>query len=348
MPIKVGINGFGRIGRAILKIVLENTNVEIVAINDIVDDINNISYLYNYDSVYGRAEKEAIVNDKKNEIIIDQRNIKIFTESDIYNVPWQDFGIDLIIDSSGVYNNIISAKKLIDKKIVKKIIVTHSPRDKIDYYLILGINDNKYDHNLHHIISSSICDTNAIIHPLKTIEDYIGINSGSVTTLHPWLSYQNLVDAPLRSQSNPQHFWKDFSLGRSSFSNLIPKNTTAIDALGEILPELAIKLTSFSYRVPIPIVASADLTLNLRDEVSEKYLKELLLNLCKKNSHVTFNKESLVSKDYEKTNSSAIIDFQWIKVNKKLAKIVLWYDNEWGYCNRVNDIINHLIKKFDN
>jgi glyceraldehyde 3-phosphate dehydrogenase len=177
---------------------------------------------------------------------------------------------------------------------------------------------------------------------LKWLDDKYGIEGGALTTLHPWLSYQNLVDGPSISQSNPGIVWTDYALGRASVDSLIPKNTTAMSATEQVLPQLQGKILSFSYRIPTNIVASSDITLNLSKNVTEAELQEFLTTQCHNNPYVKINTESLVSLDYEQEEASAILDMQWVKVKGKTVKVVLWYDNEWGYSARVLDLVNKL------
>jgi glyceraldehyde 3-phosphate dehydrogenase len=177
---------------------------------------------------------------------------------------------------------------------------------------------------------------------MKWMDNGFGIESGSLTTLHPWLAYQNLVDGPSISQSNPGVVWTDYALGRSSCDSLIPKNTTAMDAIERVLPNLSGKILSFSYRIPTDIVASSDITLNLKKEVTKEELVVFLTKMCANSQYVAINTESLVSLDYEQTESSAIIDMQWTNAVSNTVKIVLWYDNEWAYSARVLDLARKL------
>jgi glyceraldehyde 3-phosphate dehydrogenase len=177
---------------------------------------------------------------------------------------------------------------------------------------------------------------------MKWMDSQYGIKNGSLTTLHPWLSYQNLVDGPAISQSNPGVVWTDYALGRASTDSLIPKNTTAMSAVEKVLPQLKGKIISFSYRIPTDIVATSDITINLKCDVSTSEIKKFLQEQCDKSPYVRMNTESLVSLDYEKDESSAIIDMQWVKAVNNVVKIVLWYDNEWGYSARVLDLVNKL------
>lgn len=348
---RIGINGFGRIGRTLARNIVHRDDVELVAINDIAEDVENLVYLYNYDSTYGRASKPATISADKTAIEIAGKKIMVFCNRKVQEISWDDAEVDILIDSSGVADNIKGCHELVNKNIINRAVITHSPKQNIDKYIIMGVNDDEYNYNSHKVVSSSICDANAISHPLKAIDDAFGIEFGYVTTLHPWLSYQNLVDAPMAAQSNPGHFWKDYSLGRSSINALIPKDTTAVKALEPIIPDVAKKLEAISYRIPTNIVCSADITLRLQKNVTLDQVKNCLENLFKKSHFVRGNYESLVSVDYIKEDVSSVVDMQWLKVsNGNMVKIVVWYDNEWGYSARAVDLaakIGSYIKNDD-
>ena len=219
---------------------------------------------------------------------------------------------------------------------LKKVIVTHCS-DKVDKEIILGVNEDKLL-NKHSVISNSICDSNAIAHILKWLNDEYTILNGSLTTLHPWLGYQNLLDSFSFSYSSPGVPWPDFALARSSIDNLIPKQTTAINAVENVLPEIKDKIISFSYRVPTNIVSSSDLTINLKKNINLEEFNKYLVNKANESEFVSLNYESLVSKDYIGNESSAIIDMQWTQKVNNTFKVVLWYDNEFGYASRVIDL----------
>lgn len=339
--IKIGINGFGRIGRACLKILRASNKFQIVAINDIDPDINNHAYLLKYDSVHGKYEASIKANEKGINIEGDQ--IDFYSEKETTSVPWKKHYADMVIDATGVRHNVLLAHELV-KFDVKKVIITHDSKEA-DISLILGVNEEKYDSKRHHVISTSICDSNAIAPVLKILEDNIGIESGFVTTLHPWLSYQNLLDAPVSSVSSPGHFWNDFSLGRASPMSLIPKETTALTATFEVLPILKGKLKAMSFRIPTMIVTTSDMVLNLKRKTTSDELIKLFEDHVGSSYNISVNKEQLVSIDFRGTSNSAIIDARYVKVvNGKTCKIVIWYDNEWGYSSQVVNAAEFLMK----
>ena len=336
--IRIAINGFGRIGRAITRINAQYDNYDLVLINDINPRVDNLAYLYKYDSTYGKFNGE--VSSTKNEIIINDNYIKCTSCADVDQVPWQDFKIDVLIDSSGVESNVKKLKKLTQSSVIGKCVITHS-NENADFEVVMGVNDDEIlDH--HSVVSNSICDANAIAHIMKWFDHEYGIVSGSLTTLHPWLSYQNLVDGPSISQSNPGVVWTDYALGRASTDSLIPKNTTAMDAVEKVIPQLKGRIISFSYRIPTDIVATSDITLNLKNSVSTDEVLRFLEKKCSNSPYVKANTKSLVSLDYEGEEFSAIIDMQWIKTVGNVLKVVLWYDNEWGYSARVLDLVEKI------
>ena len=256
-------------------------------------------------------------------------------------------GLDIIIDSSGVKSNVLLAQKLITKSEVKKIIITHSP-DEVDFTMVLGGNELNYNSEMHHLISSSICDATAIVPVLKLINDKYGIETGYITTLHPWLNYQKLLDGPSSSWSVPGSIYHHYALGRSSIGNMIPKPTSALDATFKILPELEKKIGSFSYRTPTSIIGSADITLNLKSSLDSK---DLIIDDFKRfesNQKLKIIKNSfdpLVSLDYLKSDYSVHIDHRWTEIiSRRLLKLVLWYDNEWGYTSKVIDQAKFISK----
>jgi len=334
----IAINGFGRIGRAITKINDKYNLFNLALINDKNPHIDNLAYLFKYDSTYGKFDGE--VTHTEDSMIINGSSSACTFSSNLDQISWDQYSVDVLIDSSGIEKNIPVIRELIDQGKIKKAIITQSA-DKADNEVIMGVNDSSLTED-HNIVSNSICDANAIAHLVQWIDDEFGIEGGSLTTLHPWLSYQNLVDGPSISSSNPGVVWKDYALGRASAESLIPKNTTAMTAVEKVLPDLTGKILSFSYRIPTDIVSSSDITLNLIKEVNELDLLNFLKEKCKESKYVRINEESLVSQDYEQEEVSAVIDAQWLKALGKTIKIVLWYDNEWGYSARVLDLARKL------
>ncbi len=342
--IRVGLNGFGRIGRVVARILSTKRKYKLVLINEIDNDIENLAYLFKYDSLYGKFNGRVKKNG--NSILINKDEVKIFSKKKIEDVPWKKNKIDVVIDASGTNSNVRSSKKIL-KNGVKKVIITHSPNNNIDFTMILGVNEKNYNHIKHNIISSSICDASAIAPVLNQIEKKWGIESGFVTTLHSRLSYQNLLDGSLKSISSPGHNWKDYSLGRNSLASLIPKKTTAVDAVTRCVPKLKGRISGLSFRVPTAIVCGSDLTIKVKNKTNTNDVKNFFKNLSMKQKKIyEYQTEPLVSIDHLKTTKSAIIDSNYIDtVNSNLVKMIIWYDNEWGYSNRVIDILDYVTKK---
>lgn len=337
---KVLINGLGRIGRAILRINLKYDVFDLVAINDINPDNKNIAYLIKYDSTFGRLENK--VSNDENKIYIDEKSVNILHESEIKNVDFT--GIDIVIDSSGIKKNIEQIEQMAEKSQVKRFIITNVDSLKA-VNVIFGVNQNILDNKNNKIISSSICDAVALGPVYDILRKEYSIESGFLVTLHPWLSYQNLLDGPAKSWSQPGDVYSHYALGRSSAMSLIPKSTSAIRALSNVFPESIDKICSFSYRTPTSLVSSAVLTLVIKEDTSVQELIEIFLqreNLQNYNIIQTTD-EPLISLDYIKNEYSAVIDTRWIQVNNKHhIELVYWYDNEWGYSSRIVDIVRYL------
>ena len=342
--IRIGLNGFGRIGRAITRIITERKDLKLVAINDIDDDIENLSYLLKHDSTYGNFNKVSKI--AKDHIYIKKNKINFYSHKNILHVPWKKNKVDLLIEATGLSENVRKSRKIISGT-TKKILVTHSSNHDTDFNIIIGANENLYDPLKHHVISTSICDATALAPVLKIIDNLYDIENGFVTTLHSILSYQNLLDGSLKSVSNPTHSWKDYSLGRNSNMSLIPKKTTAINAVEKVLPQLKNKLHGISFRVPTNIVCGSDVSIKVKKNCSKKDLiKKLKFMKRKYPSIFDIQDERLVSIDHLGTSKSLIIDENFVSIlNSKFIKLILWYDNEWGYSNRVLDIAKLVINK---
>lgn len=344
---KIAINGFGRIGRVITRINAEKYLFDIVNINDIIPSIENMAYLYKYDSTYGKYSGSVSI--EKNNILIDGKKSLYSSFQDIREIPFVEV-IDVFIDSSGDSKNIKLAKDLINSGKIKKYIFTMSS-NMVEEEIIYGVNHLQIN-SQSKIFSSSICDANAIAHLLNVIDNKYEIMSGSVITIHPWLTYQNLLDGAAKgispdpnkytpSLENNSHLVGNFALGRSSISSLIPKETTAIPATEKVLKNLSGKIMSFSYRVPTSTVASASIFLNTSKIIEKKIFLNDLEELCK-NGIVRLNFEHLTSKDYEKEMASSVVDANYINISKNQIQFILWYDNEWGYSSRVLDLAQYI------
>lgn len=341
--IRVGINGFGRIGRMVARQIVANPQLKLVAVNDHAEDLGNLVYLYNYDSTYGRAPSQAtVLNETSQSFMLDGHSVSCFSEFDVVNAPWESADVDVLVEATGVSSNVDGSHVLVGDERVRKVVVTHCPSVSVDLHLIVGVNEAEYDPLVHHVIASGICDANAIVHPIVHLDDRFGIEYGFVTTLHPWLSYQNLVDAPTVMQNSPGHYWTDYALGRSSVSTLIPKETTAVSALSAVVPDLASKFEALSFRVPTSVVSTADITIRLSAGPSIDSVRMALEDLCAASRVVEANYESLVGTDYRGSTASATIDMQWLKMSGDMLKLIVWYDNEWGYSARVVDLVQRV------
>ena len=345
--LRVGINGVGRIGRSIFRVNALKNIFNVVVINDINPDPGNIAYTLNYDTLYGRLEHPLRW---ENDLLFDDHktSMAVYHEEHIEDVDWAKHDVDYIIDSSGVLRNVNAARELVNKEIVKRVFVTHSP-DEVDFTMVLGANENKLDLEQHKVISTSICDATALAPVLKTINENFRINNGYITTLHPWLNYQNLMDGPSSSWSVPGEIYHHYALGRSVVGNMIPKPTSAVEATCRVVDGIDTNmLGSFSYRTPSAIVGTADVTLTVEKNTTKREVIDLFESIENVQSLdiIHNNIEPLVSLDFLKSEFSAIVDHRWTNVvGGNLLKIVLWYDNEYGYSTRVVDQVNYVHTK---
>jgi glyceraldehyde 3-phosphate dehydrogenase len=349
--VRVGINGFGRIGRAIYRANLEKQAFVLVAINDINPDIHNIAYTANYDSLYDRLLDPLVVDAAGSRLYNAFDSIAVFHEPQIADVPWESVEVDLVIDSSGIAANVLNSRRVITRGGVRKVMITHSPENGVDFTMVLGANEHQLDPDRHHVIATSICDATAIAPVLRLVKQHFGLKSGYVTTLHPWLNYQNLMDGPAASYAVPGEIYHHYALGRSSMGNLIPKPTTAIQATCRVLDGVTEGMIgTFSYRTPTAIVGSADLTLIPDRPVERQDVCEVFAAYeAAQNWQILHNNnEPLVSLDFKKSEYSAIVDTRWTDVvGNELIKLVLWYDNEWGYASRVVDQVAFVTGQAD-
>jgi glyceraldehyde 3-phosphate dehydrogenase len=342
--INVGLNGFGRIGRAITRIMTQSSDFNLKVVNDLEPDVSNLAYLLKYDSIYGKNQVPIEVKEKN--LKLGRNDIQFCAEEKITDVPWRKFDLDLIIEATGVSLNIIQGSTLIKSKQTRKMVVTNSDQN-VDKTIVLSVNDRTYNPDNDHVVSASICDTNAIAPVLSVIDNFFGIEKCFITTLHPWLAYQNLLDGTLSSVASPGHNWKEYSLGRSSVRNLIPKDTTAGTATLRVLPHLKGKIDAISFRIPTDNVSASDfsiLTTKLLtfDSVIEKFQQ---LETQYPNVFSLFG-ENLVSSDFSGAIQSCFVDKNRIRIlEPNFIKINAWYDNEWAYANRVLDVCRLVMKQ---
>jgi len=332
---KVAIIGLGRIGKVVFKKLLDNH--EIVLVSDINPNISNHRYLLQYDSTYGRYSKK--IESNENGLKIEGKTIPFIQSSSISDINWKDYDVDIIIDSSGAPKNeklLREVTKLNDSK----AIITKSSK-YVDKEIVFGLNHNQIKPE-DKVFSSSICDANALAHVINFIYEAYGISAGHFISLHPWLAFQNLVDGSMFSIDEESQPWKEFSYGRASPDSLIPKNTTAVTACEKVLPNIEGIISSFSYRTPLNTVTSGNLQVVLKEAPSQIEFYNALKENFNDGNLFSFEEEDLVSIDYKGTDFSCAIYSKSIKVVENLASLSFWYDNEWGYSQRVVDLAEYI------
>ena len=329
MAIKLGINGFGRIGRNVLRAVMESAfDLEIVAVNDITDS-KTLAHLLKYDSIYGRFPAD-VVHDE-NSLSVDGRSIAVFTQRDPRKIAWGEVGADIVIESTGLFRSREEAARHL-RDSVKKVIISAPGKDQ-DLMVCLGVNEEKYDPIAHSIISNASCTTNCLAPVAKVLHDCFGIRKGMMTTVHSYTTDQRLLDLP----------HTDLRRARAAGLSMIPTTTGAALAVTQVLPELEGKLDGISIRVPTAAVSIIDLTASLEKEVSEDDVKNAFRDAAQGplKGILAYSDEALVSSDFRKDPHSAIVDGHFIKtLAHDMVKVLAWYDNEWGYSSRVVELAN--------
>lgn len=336
MSTKIAINGFGRIGRTILKCILQDkdcADIDVVAINDLTD-AKTLAHLFKYDSVQG--VNCATIGHTESELIVDGKKIKIYAKRNPEELPWKELGVSMVVESTGIFTDRKGAQKHIDAG-AKKVVIS-APATDPDVTVVLGVNSNMYDPAKHNIISNASCTTNCLAPVAKVINDKIGIKHGLMTTIHSYTNDQQILDLP----------HKDLRRARAANLSMIPTTTGAAKAVSLVLPELKGKLDGMAIRVPTPNVSLVDLVVETeRDTTAEevnKFLKDASENELK--GILRFEEEALVSVDFNGTDVSSIVDSLSTKViEKKMIKVLAWYDNEWGYSSRVKDLLKFIIKR---
>lgn len=333
------INGTGRIGRILLRLIIQNKRFENVYVNDPNFNIHSLEYLLKFDSIYGKLKYKI----SRSKSFLKINGIKlIFTDKK--NIYLQKYlkKIHIIVDSSGIKLNHENILK-ISKKEKKNFLITHT-FNKADYHHIFGINKSKSMKNKK-VISCSICDAVASGPIINMIENRYKIVKGNLLTLHPWLSYQNLNDGISRSYAYPGKIIENFALGRASTEGLIPKKTSCIDALKYFIPKISKKFDSLSVRVPTPVVSAAIINIETKNKMTnENFYKNINILIKQYNEKIIqLNDDQIISKDVLANPYSAVLDKRWTQIKKNKSRIFLWYDNEFGYASRVNDLIEYLI-----
>ncbi len=322
----VGINGFGRIGRNFFRAALDNPNIEIVGINDLTDNAT-LAHLLRYDSILGRLGREVSYTEET--ITVDGKTIKVFAERDPAALPWAALGAEVVLESTGHFTKAADAGKHIAAG-AKKVIIS-APASDEDITIVMGVNDEKYDPSKHHIISNASCTTNCLAPMAKVLNDQFGIVRGLMTTIHAYTNDQVILDFP----------HKDLRRARAAATNIIPTSTGAAKAISLVLPELKGKLDGYALRVPVPTGSVTDLTVELAKEVSAGEINAAMKAASEGalKGYLSYTVDPIVSSDIVTDPSSCIFDSGLTKVVGTTAKVVGWYDNEWGYSNRLVDLI---------
>jgi len=333
MAVKVGINGFGRIGRNVFRASLGNPEIEFVAVNDLTSP-KTLAHLLKYDSILGNLKNDIVAGDDF--ISVDGKKIKVYAEKDPAKLDWASVGAQIVVESTGHFTDAEKAKAHLGST-VKKVIIS-APATNEDVTLVLGVNEGKYDPAKHHIISNASCTTNCLAPVAKVLQDTFGIAAGIMTTIHSYTNDQVILDFP----------HKDLRRARAAAINLIPSSTGAAKALKLVIPELAGKLDGFAIRVPTPNVSVVDLTFTTEKPVTVESVNAAIKAAAEgpMKGILGYEGGELVSSDFKGDARSSIFDAPLTKVvGDKTAKIISWYDNEWGYSNRVVDLIGFLEKK---
>ena len=333
MAIKVGINGFGRIGRNVVRAGLHNSNIEFVAANDLTDT-KTLAHLLKYDSILGPLHVD--VKAEGDVIVVGGKRIRIFAIKDPAELDWTSLGVQVVIESTGKFTDATQAVKHL-KGSVKKVIIT-APAKNEDITIVLGVNENQYDPAKHNIISNASCTTNCLAPVVKVLQESFGIEKGTMTTIHSYTNDQNVLDFP----------HKDLRRARAAALNMIPTSTGAAKAIGLVMPELKGKLDGYSMRVPTPDVSAVDLVCILKKSATTEEVNAALKAAAEGplKGILAYTEDPVVSTDMLHNPNSSIVDSLMTKVlDGNLLKVLAWYDNEWGYSMRVVDLIEFLAKK---
>jgi glyceraldehyde 3-phosphate dehydrogenase (phosphorylating) len=333
MPVKVGINGFGRIGRNIMRAALGDPNIDFVAVNDLTS-AHTLAHLLKYDSVLGNLH--AKVDAKSDSISVDGDEFKVLSMRDPAQLPWKDLGVDVVFESTGLFTDRDAAAKHLAAG-AKKVVIT-APAKKPDVSVVLGVNDEQYDPAKHHIISNASCTTNCLAPLAKVLHQTFGIKKGWMTTIHSYTNDQQLLDLP----------HKDLRRARAAALSMIPTTTGAAVAVGEVLPELKGRLDGISIRVPTPNVSCVDLAALLEKKVTAEEVNAAFRAAAAGplKGLLDCSTEELVSIDFKGNPHSSIIDMPYTKVmDGDFVKVLSWYDNEWGYSNRCVDLLRQIVKR---
>jgi glyceraldehyde 3-phosphate dehydrogenase len=331
VTVRVGINGFGRIGRNFFRAVLASgADIEIVGVNDLTDN-TSLAHLLKYDSILGRLDQD--VQATGDSITVGGHSFAALAERDPANLPWKDLGADVVIESTGFFTDATKAKAHIDAG-AKKVIIS-APAKNEDVTVVMGVNHTDYDPSSHHVISNASCTTNCLAPMAKAINDEFGIVKGLMTTIHAYTADQNLQDGP----------HKDLRRARAAALNMVPTSTGAAKAIGLVLPELKGKLDGYAMRVPVPTGSATDLTIEVSREVTVEEVNAAVKKAAEEGplkGYLKYNEDPIVSSDIVTDPSSCVFDAPLTKVFGNQVKVLGWYDNEWGYSNRLVDLVNYV------
>lgn len=330
---KIGINGFGRIGRNVLRAALNKPEFDIVAVNDLTD-APTLAHLLKYDSIHGVLDGEVYA--EGDSIVVNGKKIKVLAQTDPAKLPWGELGVDIVVESTGRFTEGAKAKAHLDAG-AKKVIIS-APAKGEDITIVMGVNEDKYEADKHNIISNASCTTNCLAPFTKVLLDNFGIESGLMTTVHSYTNDQKILDLP----------HKDLRRARAAAQSIIPTTTGAAKAVALVLPELKGKLNGFAMRVPTANVSITDLTVNLAKDTTAEEINAVLKQAAEGELKgiMGYNELPLVSRDYNGCPLSSIVDgLSTMMIGKRMAKVVSWYDNEWGYSNRVVDLALYIATK---
>jgi glyceraldehyde 3-phosphate dehydrogenase len=333
MAVKVGINGFGRIGRVVFRAALNNPNVEVVAVNDLTD-ANTLAHLLKYDSVHGKLSEDVKVDGDY--LVVGSHRVKVIAERDPAQLGWGDLGVDVVVESTGRFTKRSDAAKHLEAG-AKKVIIS-APASDEDITIVMGVNHDKYDAANHHVISNASCTTNCLAPFAKVLNDKFGIKRGMMTTVHSYTNDQQILDLP----------HKDLRRARAAAENIIPTSTGAAKAVSLVLPELKGKLNGGAMRVPTPNVSLVDLVAELEKDVTVEEINSALKEASEGDLKgiLGYSEEPLVSGDYNGNPYSSTIDaLSTMVMEGSMVKVISWYDNETGYSSRVVDLIDYIAKK---
>ena len=334
MTVKIGINGFGRIGRLVFRTIkeLHPDEIEVVAINDLFDPATN-AHLLKYDSTYGQYPGTIEVKDGN--LVIDGKTVKVSAEKDPAAIKWKDMGVDIVIECTGIFTDATKAKAHIESGGAKKVIIS-APAKNEDITIVLGVNDDKYDPKKHNIVSNASCTTNGLAPVAKVLNDKFGIDKGFLTTIHAYTNSQKLQD--LGS--------KDLRDARAAAQNIVPSATGAAKAVGLVIPELKGKFTGMAFRVPTPTVSVVDFTAVLNKEATADEIRTAMVEYARgpMEGILDVTDEPLVSTDLRGTRVSSVFSSMDTIVLGNMVKVVAWYDNEWGYASRTADLAAMMAK----